>query len=274
MIAVVTEHRFDTAIALQPRSNNPLELHGETSENYWNMVGPFGGTTAATMLNAVLQQPDLLGTPIALTVNYAGPLEPGEFHIDVRCERTNRSNQHWSIVQRQGDAVTTTATAVTAARKDTWTDTEAQIPAAEGPDSYTPFGPIPGINWSGSYDIRYVEGELPTIEGKEESTSRTSAWIRDEPPRPLDFTALASMADGFYPRPFLRHGRYLPAGTVSLSIHFLADADDLADVGTDHILGTAYPRRFARSYYDQTSELWSARGQLLAAAHQIVYYKV
>lgn len=270
----MSQHRFDTAISLHPHADNHLELRGETSDDYWNMVGPFGGVTAATMLHSVLLQPDVLGTPIALTVNYAGPLERGPFDIDVRCERRNRSNQHWTMVQRQGDTITTTASAVTAQRRDTWTDTEADVPTVKAPGAYRSFGPYPGINWTGSYDIRFIEGEIPTVEGKQEPRSRTSAWIRDEPPRTLDYPALASIADSFYPRPFLRHGRYLPAGTVSLSIHFLADTEDLNAVGTGHVLGTAYPRRFARSYYDQTSEIWSDQGHLLAAAHQIVYYKV
>ncbi|HJE90993.1 MAG TPA: thioesterase family protein, partial [Dietzia timorensis] len=75
-------HRLDKAIALTPvTEGDPSVLRGETTPEYWNMVGPFGGSTAATLLRAVLMQPDVHGEPVSLTVNYAGPLGEGEFEI-------------------------------------------------------------------------------------------------------------------------------------------------------------------------------------------------
>jgi hypothetical protein len=65
------------------------------------MVGPFGGIIAATMLNAALTHPSRLGDPVALTVNYAGPIADGGPHRRVAM-RTNRSTQHWSITMMQG----------------------------------------------------------------------------------------------------------------------------------------------------------------------------
>ena len=32
-------------------------LRGATSDEYWNMMGPFGGTTASLMLKAALDAP-------------------------------------------------------------------------------------------------------------------------------------------------------------------------------------------------------------------------
>jgi hypothetical protein len=52
---------------------------GHTSQAYWNMIGPFGGATAAVMLQAALVHPERLGDPIALTVNFAGPIGEGDF---------------------------------------------------------------------------------------------------------------------------------------------------------------------------------------------------
>ena len=88
-------HCFDQAIALTALGGDRFE--GHTSAPYWNMVGPFGGITAATALHAVLQHPALLGQPIALTVNYAAALVQGRFVVTARAARTNRSTQHWSI---------------------------------------------------------------------------------------------------------------------------------------------------------------------------------
>ena len=61
---------------------------------------------------------------------------------------------------------------------------------------------------------------------------------------------------------------------MTITIHFLADAAELDSLGDDFVLATGYARRFGRSYYDQTSEIWSRDGTLLATAHQMVYFKI
>ncbi len=58
---MTSPHPFDQAIALTSTAEG--EYTGATSPAYANMVGPFGGVTAAVALNAVLQHPALLGEP-------------------------------------------------------------------------------------------------------------------------------------------------------------------------------------------------------------------
>ena len=70
-----TQHPFDKALALHHSDIRVGHFMGSTSPDYWNMVGPFGGATAALVLQSVMRHPDVLGTPIALTVNYAAALE-------------------------------------------------------------------------------------------------------------------------------------------------------------------------------------------------------
>ncbi|MCB1988598.1 MAG: thioesterase family protein, partial [Burkholderiaceae bacterium] len=105
-----TPHPFDQALVLE--STAPGHFRGHTNPAYWNMVGPFGGITAATVLRAILLHPDRLGDPLSLTVNYAGALSTGPFTVQAMPVRTNRSTQHWnvSILQTgvQGEQVVTT----------------------------------------------------------------------------------------------------------------------------------------------------------------------
>ena len=82
-------HVFDQTIRL--RSLAPDVFGGHTGRAYWNMIGPFGGMSAATALNAVLQHPLLQGEPVSLTVNFASALNDGAFTITARAARTNRS---------------------------------------------------------------------------------------------------------------------------------------------------------------------------------------
>ena len=97
--------------------------------------------------------------------------------------------------------------------------------------------------------------------------------MRDEPPRPLDFAALAAISDVFFPRIFIRRRRFTPIGTVSITTYFHADAAQLAQQGDRHLLGRARALNFHNGYFDQCAEVWSDAGWLLASTQQMVYFK-
>ncbi len=236
------------------------------------MVGPFGGITAATIVRAIELHPQCHGHPIALTVNYLAPISDGEFDIVTRAVKTNRSNQHWIVELSQDGDVKTTATAIFGLRRDTWSDTEVAPPAAQRPEDIAPSIPPFGVVWFDNYDMRFVDGGMPE-EGAASGSSTTTLWVRNNPPRAMDFAALASVSDIFYPRVFLRQGQFVPAGTVSITTYFHADDDQLAAQGDDFVLATARAQRFSRGYFDQTAHLWGRDATLLATSHQIVYFK-
>lgn len=271
-------HPFDQALQLQPAgSDRPHTWLGETSPAYWNMVGPFGGSTAATALRAVLLHPDLLGEPIALTVNYAAATAAGAFSITARPARTNRSTQHWVIELTQADtsgadSVVMTATAVTAMRRSTWSAAELPMPVVRFEDS-DPRVMFSSSEWTQRYDLRAARGMIPQVWDGAEQDSLTQLWVRDEPPRALDFTSLAAMSDVFYPRVWLRRATRVPAGTVSITTYFHAGSAEIAAVGIGRVLAQAKAQTFHNGFFDQTAQLWSEAGLLLATSNQIVYYK-
>ena len=276
---MITEHVFDKALALRHSDIRAGHFTGMTSPDYWNMVGPFGGTTAAVVLQAVLRHPDLLGAPIALTVNYAAAIEAGAFDVQATAVRTNRSTQHWTVQITQAGAsgaphMTTTASVVTAARRDTWSTNDLPMPAVPGPEQTErmTIGPK-GVAWIGQYDMRPVRGSIPTQWDGGGEHSETMLWLRDADPRPLDFPALASMSDMFFPRVWLRRAKPVPAGTVSITTYFHADASHLAEVGCGYLLGRAVGQQFQNGFFDQSAQLWSEAGALLATSNQIVYFK-
>lgn len=265
-------HPLDRATRLVRNADDSLT--GRTDAAYANMVGPFGGVTAATMLNAALAHPKRLGDPVALTVNYAGPLADGEFRIDAAPVRTNRSTQHWSITARQGEGVTTTATAVFALRRQTWSSTETGFPQVPPAASLQRMQAGALAEWTKRYDMRFVRGGWPDGTKPDQALDSVSTlWIRDDPPRPLDFLSLAAICDSFFPRVMIRRPRWVPAGTVSLTTYFHADTKRLAAEGERPVLGTARASHFGLGYHDQSAEIWSEDGALLATSHQIVYYK-
>lgn len=266
-------HPFDQAIRLERIDGH--RRAGATSPHYANMVGPFGGVTAAVLLNAALGHPARAGDPIALTVNFAGPVADGAFEVEARPVRTNRSTQHWQLLLRQGDELCASGSAVFAQRRRTWSAPEARPPEGMAPPGTLARAPTAGRpTWVRAYDMRLMPGEEAFgLDGQEQAHSQSRLWVRDEPPRPLDFAALAALSDSFFPRVFVRRRKVAPIGTVTLSTYFHADAAMLAAQGEGHLLGVAQAMAFRDGYHDQSAQLWSSAGELLASAHQMVYYR-
>lgn len=263
-------HPLDRAIELEVVSADVVR--GRTHPEWANMVGPFGGVTAAVLLRAIQSHPDCLGEPVALTVNFAAPIADGEFEISRRAARTNRTNQHWIIELSQDGAVTTTATAIFGVRRDTWSGTEAVPPSAPPPERLERSNRENLPVWIGMYDMRFAEGSFSGGNVQTGSSSTTTLWVRDAARRQVDFPALTAMSDIFFPRVFLRRG-VIPAGTISMTTYFHADGQHLAALDGDYILATAHADRFDRGFFDQNAQLWSRDGQLLATTYQIVYFK-
>ena len=265
-------HPFDTAMRLEPLGDG--RYAGATSPDYANMVGPFGGTIAAVMLQAPSLAPDRIGDPAALTVNFCGPIADGAFEIVARAVRTNRSNQHWTMVLTQGADVLVTASAVFAKRRDTWGHTEAVAPDASDADVVGRASTALRPPWAQRYDMRFVRGPLPVFaEGAPGEEPTSLLWLADDPPRPLDWLSLAAISDAFFPRIFIRRPRFTPIGTVSLTLYFHADAALLTAQSSRPVLGHAWASHFGHGMFDEHAEVWSDDGRLLVSAHQIVYYK-
>lgn len=263
-------HPFDEALSLENLDADVTR--GRTHPEWANMVGPFGGITAAVMLRAVELHSDRIGEPLALTVNYAAPIADGEFDICARAARTNRTNQHWTVELRQGGDIKTTATAVFALPRDSWADTESDPPSAPAPEQMPPLDPGL-VRWTSLYDMRFVEGAMPGKNGHPNPSSTTTLWVRDAARRPVDYAALSALCDIFYPRIFLRRGGFVPSGTISLTTYFHADQGQLDALADDFVLATAHANRFAGGYFDQSAHIWSRDGVLLATTHQAVYFK-
>jgi hypothetical protein len=264
--AAIHRHPFDEAIALRILDEDSFA--GSTHPDYWNMVGPYGGITAATILNALLQHPRRLGDPIALTVNFPGPLEPGDFRIRTRLVRTGRSVQHWSVelLQAPGEQAPAqaTASAVFGTRRQTWGETTGEAPVMPGPED-VPQSIRPGsIRWL----ERYVRRTIETADNP-----LGMAWLSDAPARAIDFPAVVAYCDAFTPWIFVRRGRRTPIGTVSLGIHFHLSADELGSPARTIAKARYRTNCINQGFFDQEGELWSADDRLLATARQMVWFK-
>ena len=264
-------HPLDQATALIETSKGFYQ--GQISHEYANMVGPFGGAIAAVLINAVLKHPDRLGEPVALTVNFAGPLASELFVVEAKIARTNRSTQHWLITLKQEDQIAITATAMTAVRKTTWSTQELPCPDVPAANQVpvNDFGNVAA--WVRNYQFKFTQGLLTMNKAHATNSSLSQLWVGDEPPRQLDYVSLTALSDVFFPRLFIRLQQPAPAGTVSMTVYYHADQELLKAQGIKPLLAQARAQQFYNGYADQTAELFTEDGHLLVTTSQLVYYK-
>ena len=266
-------HPFDEAVALTPVTSD--RRRGHTSEDYWNMVGPYGGITAAVMMQALLEHPARQGSPLSFTINFLAGVERGEYFVDTELLRSNRTNQHWSIrlVQGQPERVLALALAICAERRDTWGLVEAECPDVPPAEQCALSPPRQASGFLQRYEFRLIRGR-PFHENPD---SLSHVWVSDVPPRPLDFASLAALCDSNLPRIFLRRKEFVPIATVSMNIYFHAGAEALARHGAAPLLTVAQGQAFSDGHFDHEGQVWgqgeAGLDTLLATTHQLVWYK-
>ncbi|MDK9704310.1 MAG: thioesterase family protein [Sulfuritalea sp.] len=260
-------HPFDAAIAL--RAETPNRWHGRTSDDYWNMVSPYGGVTAGAMMQAMLDHPERSGTPLAFTLSFLAPIQAGDYVIETELVRANRNSQHWAIRLLQAGRVLAQAIAICAQRRETWSLVEAAPPEVPPADQCEPAPNRGTSEFLRRYEFRIVRGK-PFAEN---SDSVSHVWVADNPPRPLDFASLTALCDSFLPRIFLRRAEFVPIGTVSINIYFHAGEEVLIRQGAAPLLAVAQAQAFSDGHFDHHGHVWSTNGELLATTQQLVWYK-
>ena len=275
-------HPFDQALVLAPQADGTLL--GQATPAWANMVGPFGGITAAAVVRGIMDHPQCLGMPLSLTVNYLAGIALGPYYLHLKVARTNRSTQHWTfeISQFQSDGereCVLTGTALTALKRETWAANDMPMPTVPAPEKVPVVHMPRTVEWFSRYEMRSVLGGMPQVwDGKEPAlppheASTSCLWVRDSAERAVDYPSLAAYADIFYPRVWLRRPRHVPAGTVSMTVYFHAQPEQLASTGSSYLLAQARGQVYRSGFFDQIGCLWNEQGQVLVTTHQLVYFK-
>lgn len=266
-------HPLDEATTLT--STGERSATGRTHPAYANMAGPFGGTTAATLLRAVLEDPACLGDPIALTVTFCGAIADGEFEVSWIEKRTGRTVQHWTVDLVQNGKVAATASVVCGRRTETWTHRPAVMPSAPPASEVEPLFMGGRNGWTQRYAFRFIEGSPqfgePPADGPRSALTR--CWLSDLPERTLDFLSLAALSDAFIVRIIQVRGKLGPMGTITLTTYFHTDGEALTANGARPVLGVADANVFHRGFADQEARLWRDDGLLLATSVQASFFR-
>jgi len=131
------------------------------------------------------------------------------------------------------------------------------------------------LPWLQRYEFRFVHGEWQPQDTAHATPqpAHSTLWVSDAPPRALDHLSLTALCDVFFVRAFHVRGTLVPAGTVTMTVHFHASADEIAAQGSLPVLGTVDAHTFTRNFGDQIAQLWSTEGRLLATTTQMTWFR-
>jgi len=254
--------------ALTVRPEGPGRWLAYADPDHESISAMFGGWTAAVVLNAVMHSAADTSSPAALTVNFLGPITPGD-DVLISTEHLGggRSINHWraDVSARSGDATLATAMVVLTNRRGTDSHLQWSMPEAPDPRKLEAIQ-APGPQGLQS-TIRLISGEYAS------GDSAGSLWVRDASGRALDHLQLAYLADQYAPRSFFWGPGFRPSATITMSIYFHGTEDEIAAVGDDWVLNEATGTRGAMSTSGQQARLWSRAGALLATTEQLCWYR-
>jgi hypothetical protein len=247
---------------------------GQTDPMYWNAVGPFGGWIAAVFLRCLALETGGVGDPLTVSVNFAGPMEPGSFTVRLRELRANRSTTFWSAEMLQAkdgsEGLCAFATVVIARRRESPSFAETIAPEIAPPEELQRFKPPLQAQFLTRLDLRFVpDGYFPKrIDGA------VVMWARALDSDAMDYETLAAICDSGMPQIFLRLKRPVPVSSVTMNVFFHATRTDLEPIGEEFVLTASSMRAAANGFFDETTLVWSRTGMLLATTEQIVWFKI
>ncbi len=269
---------------------NDTTWRGPTEAGYGTFLGAFGGWTCAA---GVMAATELVNTtagtgrePLALTINFAGPVRDGLVALDPVIAAGTKSTSHVSLTvwsETLADPSDTrdtnvrapmpsaTMSLVFAKRRAGDRIDVVPMPQAPAPDSVARANfANKQVSWPSQYDHRMVLGQP----FKANAGMRSLTWTRNIDLAPLTFARLAAMADASLPRILFHYPAVSPISTVTMTVQFHCDAAELAAVGDDFVLVDAQAQAARHGHFDQHVRMFSRAGQLLATSTQLVWFDV
>jgi acyl-CoA thioesterase len=248
---------LDADTALEPLT--PTRWRGTISDRWWVVRGPFGGYVAAFLTRALMAAvDDPARRPRSLTVHFVEAPAAGPFELSAAVERAGRSATTVSLRLEQDGRPVALALGSCATWRDgepEWAERAPEAPPPEDCERLRRADPMPGF--LDRFDVRPVG----PIMG---DAARNLAWLRLDPPRPLDHLALTALSDGWMPAAFSKLGRPFGAPTADLTIHFRAPVP-----AVDWVLADYRSRFSAGGTWEEDGELWAPDGTLLAHSRQL-----
>lgn len=228
--------------------------------------GAYGGLTIAAAIRAIeARVADPARKVRSVTAEIPGPTLPGTASFTVDILRSGNSVTVARAALAQGGDVTTHAVAVLAAPRPladapTWRElTRPESPPWQSLGTLPTDGPFP--EFARNFEYRLVSG-VPFGGG----AAQTIGWVRPrEPGAARDAAFVAAMIDAWWPAVLARAKTFRPLATIGFTLELV---DELRDLGDAPLLYRGTVPIAGDGYFQETRELWTEDGRLLALNHQ------
>jgi acyl-CoA thioesterase len=260
---------FASTIDLRPAGNNLWS--GEADPAYSHFGGRFGGWTAAVLLRAAMLEPGERGDPLSLTVLYPDAIGDGPIQVSTRLLRSGSRLQFWRSEISQKDKLCAHAQVTFGFRRETTSFTDVVMPEPPPPESDKLVESVPPVPFGQQFSARWAT-QSPLL-GADDGPASSLFWIRNKQGLAIDHALLAAMADFAPPRVMYKTRKFMMSSTVSMTVHFHATAEELAEVDDKYVLSEVHCRRCEGGYFDHELKLWSRSGALLATSEQVAAFR-
>lgn len=254
---------------LDPRGDGRYVGHFDRS--WWVVVGPNGGVIAALLLRAAQLEAGADRTPRTITVHYVRPPTEGQVEIDVTVDQAGRTVSFLRAQMFQDGRLTATAVVALTGHREPPLEWEQRTMPATAPlaDSWMMDGEGTGIPIRDRWDQAWTIGvpgrpETFTVDGYE-----AGGWIRLTEPEPYDPCVVAAIADAWVPAVMVHSEEFVHTPTLELTIHFRTDVSGAGLAAEDHCFAHFQQLSAHEGYLDESGEIWSADGRLLAMCRQL-----
>jgi acyl-CoA thioesterase len=256
---------FEAAVAIEPRGAGRYD--GVVDDAFDGPAAPNGGVLAATMLRAVQAE---LGEgappPRTIAAHYLEAPAHGPVEIGVDVLRRGKRVAVADVRMLQEGKLACQATVVASAGRVQPAGPRARPPAAPPPDSVEPndMSVVPGApRLFSRLELRPTFG--PAIFSRGEQ-ALTGGWmsLRDDD-APLDAARLCALCDLWWPAVFGTAEAPVYVPTLQLTVYLRRTERE----PTAPVLGRFESRHAAEGHVEESGELWSADGELLAESTQL-----
>ena len=193
--------------------------------------------------------------------------------ISTRLLRSGARLQFWRSELAQRDKLCAHAQATFGVRRETTRFTDAVMPHVPAPDSDRLNESSPQVAFGQRFVMRWATPGPLSPEHDASMPASALVWVKDKAGRDLDYLMLAAMADLAPPRVMWKRKAVVMSSTVSMTTHFHATPEELAEVGHGFVLSEVHCRRCEGGYFDHELKLWSRSGALLATSEQVAAFR-
>lgn len=257
--------RFATDTAVHPVGDG--RYTATIDPGWWIERGPNGGYLAAIVLRAVLAEAaDDARRPRSMTLHYLRPPTEGPCEVEVVVERAGRGLSTLSARLRQEGRDCVLALVALGVDRPGPALHDHAAPEVPSPEALPPRpdGQVvgPDIPFRHRFELRPAIGAVP-FEGAADAL--TGGWIRTADDDPVDDVLLAAITDSWPPAVFAKLELPIGVPTIELTIHFR----NAPSREPGWCLVRFRTLEASEGYLEETGEVWSEDGRLLAESRQL-----